>query len=282
MKKILLISVVIFLAPLLQAFELSNTYTYNSRFWNNSSFIGIEPFYGFNIGGQFDITEHDDFKNHIYTASLPMSLNTRWFGMAFIPFIIPDNANDASAWGGKVLFSVNAYQNEEEGYTAGIYASAAYASQDAYVERKGAAAQKENDYRQLTYEAGLKYDFFETYGIDISGNIFHYPDGVTDVNVRGVLNQQLLAGLSTLDYVLGLPKGSAGATISWHSAPSASDNYIAYRYIKFNDRQNVHSLLLATSMQVKYNLFVNLSYNHLFIPGSADRDIFSGGLSIKF
>jgi hypothetical protein len=196
------------------------------------------------------------------------------------PFYYPDNANGAYAFGGKFTLFGNMSRDEIRQEYSGFYLSAALGAQKADVVR-GNVPMKKDFFYQAAYELGLNYSFFDRYAFDISGNIYQYMSGIEGVkNLYGAMNQTELADLYTLDYVLNLPKFSGGTKISWRSDVSRSDNYITYRYVDFHNAGAAHSLMLSSKLNIYNNLFLSLSYNHLFQNGS-DDDIFAIGAVLK-
>ena len=206
------------------------------------------------------------------------------FGFYFKPFIVPDNANNASAYGAKAILTLNIKRDEIDNSSSNLFLSVGYANQNAYVTKSGLGSQKE-DFKQLTYEGGLAFDYFNIYFFEFSGNFFDYISGISDVeNVAGVLDQQNIASLDTLNYVLNLPKDSIGAKIKWNSQASQSLNTISYRYIEFKERdcRPQHSLMLSSLIRLSEKFYIDLAYNHIFIDSQKDKDIFRGALSFKF
>lgn len=286
MKKLILSFIFISAVSSAFCFSVSNTHTHNTNFWRNSSAAYIPLSRSVYLGAEFDVTEHKNFKNHIYTARLPFVINNRGFILKAVPFALPDNDNGASAYGGKILFSTGLKVDEIEGTSAEGYFSAGVVSQKAGVLENGILTEKDT-FVQSAYEVGLSSSFFGVYAFNISGNYYQYHSGLDGVEaVGGVFNQAELADLGTMDYMLGLPKGSAGIKISWRSELSRSDNFISYRYIDMQDLNNRHSLLVNTSLLPNGILgemaTVNLAYNHIFIPNESDLDIFGIGLTIGF
>ena len=284
MRKFFLIFIFLFGAFWANALELSESFIYDKAFWQNSISVSQDLSYMFNVGLNFDLTEHDDIENHIYTFALPLMFHTERFGLFFRPFIIPDNANDASAFGAKLAFNLGLKRDDIDNSSSDLFLAVGFAGQDAYIAKTGLGSQKEK-FNQLVYEGGLMIDYFNVYFFEIGGNVFDYISGISDVEgVAGVLDQQNVSSLDTLNYVLNLPKGSIGAKIKWNSQASQSLNTISYRYIEFRDK-NVcahHTIMFSSLIKVSYNWYINLAYNHIFINSQKDKDIFKGSISFKF
>ena len=229
MKRLLLVVLFLFSVSSIFAFNVSDSFTKNSRFWRNSVAVSFDNAYNFSIGTQFDLTEHRYFDNHIYGIKLPILLKVSDFGFALSPFYYPDNANNASAYGGKFTVSSKIREDQIENSSSVAYLSVGYADQKANYVKNGIAKNQEH-YKQVAYELGLNFDYFDTYAFDVMGTYFQYPNGIKEItDFGGVLDQQELADLGTLDYVLYLPRSAVGARINWKSATSNSNNYIYYR-----------------------------------------------------
>lgn len=284
MRKIFLTFIFIFVGTGAFALDVAESFTYSNSFWQNSISASQSLNYFMSIGLNFDLTEHDDVANHIYTFSLPMLIRSDNFGLIFTPFIMPDNANDASAKGAKLSCSFGMKYDELEQTSSHAFLSVGFADQNAYVQKKGELPQKDNFY-QLAYEGGLVFNYFDVYLFEISGNIFQYPSGISSVETfGGILDQQNISSLQTLDYIYALPRGSAGLKIGWNSQESRSENTLSYRFIEFYEKDipAYHSLQFQSSIIITNRLSVILGYNHIFISSKKDRDIFKGVISFKF
>lgn len=283
MRKIFITFALVLLGLGANALEVSEGFTYSKAFWQNSVGVSQDLNYMMNIGFNFDLTKHDDIPNHIYTFSSPLMLRSEYFGLLFRPFFIPDNANEASAYGAKLSCTFGLKYDEIEQTSSHAFLSLAFGTQNAYVVKENQTPQKE-DFYQLVYEGGFSWDYFGAYFFEISANAFEYLSGISSVEgLGGVLDQQNLAILETLDYVLGLPKGSAGVKIGWNSQENGSETFLSYRYIDFFDKNSApyNSLKLSSIIDLGSNLFVIFAYNHVFISGKKDKDIFKGALSFK-
>ena len=284
MRKIFLTLVLVCFSLGANALELTEGFTYGKHFWQNTFSVSHDFNYLLNAGINFDLTEHEDIDNHIYTFSLPIMLRTENTGLLFRPFITPDNANNASAKGAKLSWTFTFKQDEINQSFAHLFLSAGFADQNAYIIKEGQLPKKDNFY-QLAYDGGLVFDCFDVYFFEVSGNMFQYLSGINSVEgVAGVLDQQNIAYLGTLDYVIGLPKGSAEAKIRWKSTESKSDNSISYRFIEYYDKGRTaeHSLKITSKINMGDKVFVSLAYNHIFIIGHTDKDIFKGAISYQF
>ena len=238
----------------------------------------VQPFFA---GAEFDITEPDDFAHHIYEFRVPMGIKTDTFFVKLTPFVIPDNGNNSSAYGGEIMFSTGLKVNEIDFTATEGYVSAAVVSQKAFVVKNNIANEKDT-FIQSAYEAGITSNYFGAYSFTLSGNVFQFLSGLEAVQYMGsVFNQAELADLGTIDYLLKLPRGSAGLKINWHSQESSTDSFISYRYINIHQSNDRHSLLFNTSIFINERASLNLAYNHIFISKETDIDLYSAGLSVK-
>lgn len=273
----------LFIVSLCPAFGLSfsDNYMHTSRFWRNSASLYTVPVQPFFAGAEFDITEHDDFNHHIYEFRLPMGIKTDTFFFKFMPFVVPDNGNNSSAYGGKVMLSTGLKVNEVDLTATEGYISAGIVSQKAFVVKNNIADNKDT-FIQSAYEAGITSNYFGAYSFTLSGNVFQFLSGLKTIQYMGsVFNQAELADLGTIDYLFKLPRGSAGLKINWHSDESNTDSFISYRYINIHDSNDRHSLLVNTSILINERSSLNIAYNHIFISKESDIDLYSAGLSIK-
>ena len=280
MKKYLFIC--LFMCLFSSAFALSfgDNYTHSSRFWRNSASVYMPVSYAFITGAEFDITEHDDFNNHIYEFRLPLSVQTDDFMLSAVPFVLPDNANGSYAYGGKLLLSTGLKVNEIDLTATEGRISVSAVSQKAGVLKNDVYTEKDT-FAQIAYEAGITANYFGAYKLSVVGNVFQFLSGLEGVKgIRGVFNQAELADLGTIDYMLGLPRGSAGARVDWTSQESQTESFISYRYINMHEASTRHSLLVSTNIHINEMTALNFSYNHIFMKRETDIDLFSAGINI--
>lgn len=279
----ILISLSLLLAALnAPAFEAGETFTMSSTFWRSSTALTLRPSYLLGIGAEFDVTDHDAFKNHIYAARLPVAARlSGGFGVLLKPFYYHGNQDGLYAYGAKGVASFIIKQDDVEKTYTRADISAAFAAQKGDVLRSDTLEERAS-FLQAAYGLNLNFSFFDMYNFDVMGNIYQYSGGLDGVQAaRAPLNQGDLGDLGTLDYTLALPDYAAGFKIGWLSAVSRSDNYISYRYINFHNANPTHSLLLSSLVNIRGGWFMNLAYNHLF-QSAAGRDIFAASLMYKF
>ena len=281
MRKIIFTFIFVILSIGAGAFEISETFTYNKNFWKNSFGFSQDIYYTMNAGFNFDLADSKDIPHHVYTFSFPLMFRGETVGLFVRPCFVPDTSNNASAYGAKLSWTCGLKYDEIENTSSNAFLSIGFAQQDAYITKTGGLTQRDNFY-QLAYEGGIVLDFFKVYMFEISGSMFQYLSGISSVeNVAGVLDQQNLADLGSFDYVLALPKGSAGTKIVWNSEASKSKNTLAYKFITFHDKDmpDNHSVVFSSDIMVNNNVVISLAYNHIFMSGKKDKDIFRGGIS---
>jgi len=281
MKKLLISAALIFAAANTFALEISDTFIYNSRFWRNNISVMARPYYPLAFGAEFDLISHKDIDNHVYAIRLPVAFR---FGedhaLSLHPFYYPDNANGASAWGGKAVFSTVINQDEVDQSKTRADISAAFATQRADVFRNGVLTAQDS-FKQAAYGLNLNFSFFDDYSFDMTGNIYQYLSGVKGVkSVFGVMDQAELADLGTLDYTLALANYTAGIKIGWISTVSRSDNFISYRYIDTHNNGGAHSILMSTLVDISGGWYLSFAYNHIIQRGG--KDLYAAGIVFKF
>ena len=159
------------------------------------------------------------------------------------PFLYPDS-NHANAYGGSVKLEGLLRSDDISGIYAGGYLKAAFANQKANIAR-GAAPQNKENFKQWAFEGGLNFNFANLYNFNFSGNIFTYPDRVKDITFfGGIMNQNELADLGTIDYVLNFPQFSAGGSIVWISSENNTKTSLGYKYINYENNLVAHSVML--------------------------------------
>lgn len=280
MKKFIFTSLFICLFSPVFALSLGDNYTHSSKFWRNNVSAYVPVAYPIIVGAEFDITEHDDFDNHIYEFRLPFSLETDDFMFSAVPFVLPDNANGSYAYGGKLLLSTGLKVNEIDLTATEGHIAVSAVSQKAGVLKNDIYTEKDT-FAQVAYEAGITANYFGAFKLSVSGNVFQFLSGLEGVQgIRGVFNQAELADFGTIDYILGLPRGSAGAKIVWTSQESQTESFISYRYINMHEASTRHSLLVSTNIHINQRAALNFSYNHIFMRKETDRDLFSAGVNI--
>ena len=207
-------------------------------------------------------------------------LNLSMLDLTIEPFLYP-NSNDAEAYGGSIMLTSFIKDDDiSDTYVHG-YFKAALANQKTNIARGG--PQNKENFEQLAFEGGLDFNFANLYNFNINGNIFTYPDKVKDISYfGGVMNQNDLADLGTIDYVLNFPQFSVGGGITWMSRENNTKTSLSYKYINYEQNLITHSIMLKTIIPVADQVVATLIYNHLFERHNKNRDLFGIGLNYLF
>ena len=157
-----------------------------------------------------------------------------------------------------------------------------FANQNANITRIGGTNEKEN-FRQFAFEGGLNFNFQNLFNFDINGNIYTYPDEVKNIAAfGGIMNQNEIANLGTIDYVLNLPHYSIGGGITWLSTETNAKSSLSYKYVNYENDLKTHSVMIQTKVPLEQHLILTLIYNHLFETHGKNRDLFGVGLNYLF
>ena len=281
MKKLFLLLVFCGLAVQSFAFTVGDLFIQNSRFWQNKVSLNILNSSAFSSGVSFDIAEHKDLKDKVYDFHLPFMFKFSMLNILLEPFWYPQN-NQANAYGGNIKLEGIIRNDEINNIYASGYLRAAYANQKTNITRNIVFQNKEN-FKQWAFEGGLNFNFANLYNFNINGNIFTYPDEVNNITYfGGIMNQNEMADLGTIDYVLNLPHFSAGGGITWISPENNTKTFLSYKYINYEQNLIAHSLMLKTIIPISQNLLATLIYNHVFERHHTNKDLFGVGLNYLF
>ena len=281
MKKLFLLFLFCNLAISSFALGVGDLFIQGSRFWQNNVFVNLLKQDKIFADFVFNLTEHKDINDKIFAFHLPIGTKLSIFNFTLDPFWYPNTSGDAYAYGGSLkiesLFRSDYVNNN---YASG-YFKASFANQRADISR-GGTPNKEN-FKQLVFEGGLNIDFANLYIFNINGNIFTYPDEVKDItSFGGIMNQNDLADLGTIDYILAFPHFSAGGGITWISRENNTKTSLSYRYINYEHDLIAHSVMIQTLIPISENLLAKLIYNHLFETHHHNKDLFGIGLNYLF
>lgn len=281
MKKLSLLFLFLSLALKSFAFSAGDLFIKNSRFWQNKFSLNLLAQESISAGFTFDLTDHKDIKDNIYAFHVPFMLSFPIFDITVNPFWYPET-NNAEAYGGSVkLQSLIRSDDVNMTYVKG-YFKAAFANQKTNIAR-GITPQNKENFKQLAFESGLDFNLANLYNFNLSGNIFSYPDKVKDITYfGGIMNQNDLADLGTIDYVLNLPEFSVGGIITWISNESNTRTSISYKYINYEHNLINHSLMLQTLIPISERWITTLIYNHIFENHHKNKDLFAIGLNYLF
>ena len=254
------------------AFTAGDLFIQNSRFWQNIVSLGVLDNNNLSTGLVFDITEHNDIKDKIYAVRIPFMLKFSMLNLEITPFWYPDT-NNAYSYGGSMKLEGLIRSDDINNIYAGGYLKAGFANQKAYI------PQNTENFKQLAFEGGVNFNFANLYSFNVNGNVFTYPDGTS---FGGIMNQNEIADLGTIDYVLSLPRFSAGGGITWISRENNTKTSLSYKYINYEHNLIAHSLMLRTTISVTERLLATLIYNHVFESEHTNKDLFGVGLNYLF
>ena len=281
MKRFLLLFIFCSLALKSFAFSAGDLFIKNSRFWQNQFALDILGESLISSGFIFNLTDYKDKDDKIYAFYAPFIFRFPVFDLTINPFWYPET-NDAQAFGGSVQIE-GLLRNDEinSTYVKG-YLQAAFANQKADIIRGITPRSKEN-FKQFAFEGGLNFNLANLYNFNLNGNVFTYPDDVKNISYfGGVMNQNDIANLGTIDYVLNFPEFSAGGSITWMSTENTTRTSISYKYINYEDNLIAHSLMLQTIIPISQKLMATLIYNHIFESHHTNRDLFGIGFNYLF
>ena len=280
MKKLFCLFVFCNLAITGFAFSMGDLFIQNSHFWQNQVSANIINQDAISAGFMFDLTEHKDIKDKIYTFRVPFMINFSLIDLTIVPFWYPET-NEATAYGGSIKLEGLIRSDDINNIYASGYLKTAFANQKADIIRGLSPVNREN-FKQWAFEGGLNFNFANLYHFNVNGNIFNYPDGAKDIIFGGIMNQNELADLGTIDYVLNLPHFSAGGSITWLSAENSTKTSISYKYVNYENDLITHSVMLKTMIPITEKLLTTLIYNHLFETHHTNKDLFGIGLNYLF
>ncbi len=282
MKRLLLLFLFCNLTLASFAFSVGDSFIFNSRFWQNKLSLNAFEENVFSAGFTFDLTDHKDIKDKIYAFHIPVLLDFSMLSLILEPFIYPDISNDASAYGGSITLTSLIKSDDINSTYVNGYLRAALANQKAKIAR-GTSPQNKENFKQFAFEGGLNFNLANLYSFNVNGNIFTYPDEVKNISYfGGVMNQNELADLGTIDYILNFPQFSVGGNIVWFSSERNAKTCFGYKYINYKNNLAAHSLILRTIIPISTNLSTTLVYNHLFETHHKNKDLFGIGLNYLF
>jgi len=282
MKKFLIFCLFCSLALPVFAISVGDTFIKNSRFWQNK--LSINMFSGdvALAGFEFDLTKHRDINGHIYSFRVPLMFNSPLVDFVLEPFFYPNTNNDAWAYGGSLTIKGILRDDEINNTSSSGYIKASFANQKVNIARETIPLQKD-DFKQFAFEGGVNFNFSDLFIFDFIGNIFKYTDNTDDIlTFNGIMNQNEMGNLGTIDYVLALPSFSAGGGITWLSTENNAKSFISYRYIEFEHNLSTHSVMLNTMIPVDKSIIITFTYNHLFETHRTNRDLFGVGINYLF
>lgn len=228
-------------------------------------------------------------KDPIYSVYLPLIFQLELLDIELTPFYyFKHNADnpayqDAYAYGGTFALTMLMENDQVNDIYTRARLGATYAHQQGTLFTKDAAPEN-TDYAQVAYFLQLSHSMFQTYRLEATGAAFQYPDGITGVTAfRGVLNQQDLVALQTLDITRDLRKYALGGRFVRMWAESGSTLYIGYSFTENYTAAPDHSFIIGNSFPLVKNVFFDMAYNHIETTSHKNkRDIFYLGFGTSF
>lgn len=228
-------------------------------------------------------------KDTIYSLAVPVALDLGTVGFTLRPFYYFKNKSDNPLFQDANAYGLNAQlrMTLNDDRVENIYTHAVMGV--SYGRQKGTAFYQDGSfenryYSQMAYTFGISQILYNAFGFEVDGAVFQYPDGISEVaGFRGVLDQQDLARLLTLDFVQALPKYSVGARATRMWAENGSTLYLSYRYGEFHTARPEHSIMFGNTFPIGDRILVDVTYNHVReVKDKNRRDIGSLRLNVSF
>ena len=271
MKKItyLLLLLTVFSGAYARTVEVEAAYTGASHFDQAQVNATMAPTLDTLVGLEVKVANERAFKRPVYSVAVPVSLDLDIMRISVRPFYYVKNKSheaayqNASAYGINAQFRMTMRDDDVNEIYSHAFLGASLAQQEGtvfYTNRPDA----NRYYSQAAYSLGFSNTFFNTFGLDIMGTMFQYPDGISHVaGLRSVMNQQELASLQTLDIVHNLTKYTLGTQLTRMWPDNRSSLYLGYRYGEFHTAAPEHSVIIGNSFMIDGKISVDLAYNHV-------------------
>jgi len=228
-------------------------------------------------------------KDPIYSLAVPLMLNLEPLSFTLRPFYYFKNKSDNPAFQDASAFGLNAQMRMTmtDDRVENIYTYAIIGA--SFGRQKGTAFYQDGTfenryYSQAAYSFGLSQILYNAFGFELDGAVFQYPDGISEVAAfRGVLDQQDLARLQTLDFVQALPKYSVGARATRIWSENGSTFYVSYRYGEFYTARPEHSVMVGNTFFIAQRISAEIVYNHVRnVDNKNRRDIGAVRFGVSF
>lgn len=296
-KLLLLLTAVFFAANAAQAktVDARASYLWSSSKNQATASLLVAPTYNTQVGiaARYvkDMQKYSfgRLKDPIYSVYVPMLLQFELLDLELTPFYyFKHNAEnpayqDAYAYGVTAALTMLMENDQVNDIYTRARLGASYARQQGTLFTKEAAPEN-TDYDQVAYFLQLNHSMFQAYRLEAMGAAFQYPDGITGVTAwRGVMNQQDLVALQTLDITRDLRKYALGGRFVRTWAESGSALYVGYSFTENYTADPDHSFIIGNSFPLVKNVFLDLAYNHIETTRHKNkRDIFYVGLGTNF
>ncbi len=229
------------------------------------------------------------FKDPVYSVAVPVSWENDMLRLVVRPFYYVKNDShnaafqDSSALGINGQMRVSLNDNTVDNNYTYAFLGASFGQQKGTVFYND-GVMKNRSYAQAAYSLGLSQTLYNTFGFDLEGTAFVYPNGINRVvGLRSVMDQQELARTQTLDIVHDLAKYTLGARMTRIFTEKGATIYLSYRYGEYHTTKPEHSVMLGNSFTLADRLSVDLAYNHVRdVHNHNHRDIVYLQLSTSF
>lgn len=296
-KLLLLLTAVFFAANAAQAktVDARASYLWSSSKNQATASLLVAPTYNTQVGiaaryvKDMQNYSFGRLKDPIYSVYVPMLLQFELLDLELTPFYyFKHNAEnpdyqDAYAYGVTAALTMLMENDQVNDIYTRARLGASYARQQGTLFTKEAAPEN-TDYDQVAYFLQLSHSMFQAYRLEAMGAAFQYPDGITGITAwRGVMNQQDLVALQTLDITRDLRKYALGGRFVRTWAESGSALYVGYSFTENYTADPDHSFIIGNSFPLVKNVFLDLAYNHIETTSHKNkRDIFYVGLGTNF
>lgn len=275
--------------------DVKASFLWSSDLNQASASLLASPFYFTKIGlGARYVKDMNQYafgrlKDPIYSLTLPMLFQLEMMDVELTPFYYfkhestnPDY-QDASAYGATAALTLLMQNDQVNDIYTRARVGASYARQEGTLFQK-ASAPENTSYDQLAYFLKISHSMYRVYRMEVTGAAFQYPDGIKNVQAfRGIMNQQDLASLETLDVTRDLRKYAVGGRFSRIWPETGSTLYLGYSFTENYTADPDHSLLVGNSFFITKNVYFDAAYNHIETTGHDNkRDIFSLSANFAF
>lgn len=269
--------------------EMSAAYRGSSKFYQVAAAIEKNLSLSFSAGLEARFTDEKEVKDPIYSVYVPLQLESEMLKAYVTPFYYFKNKSyesglqDASAWGvtGRLLMTLQE-DSVEELYTH-AYIGVSFARQTGTLFLDNGTSSNQS-YNQLAYTLGVHKNFFRSFSFEVTGNIYHYPDGITGVEgFRGIMDQQDLAPSQTFDLSHELGKYNVGARLTRIWMERQASLYLGYRFAEFYSVEPEHSVVVGNTFSLTQTARADVGYNHVqSVHNNHKRDILYARLAWFF
>ncbi len=279
MRKSILLAIICstFICAQARTVDVTADYTGASHFNQVQVGATLAPSLRTRAGVEVKGVKENGIKDPIFSLAVPLCLEFELLRLSLRPFYYFENKSHETAFQNAGAFGLNTQvrmtlkEDEINDIYTHAFLGASFARQKGTVFYHADPAQNRY-YNETAYAMGLSQTLFNSFGFDLEGAVFQYPDGVSKVaGLRSIMNQQELASTQTLDVVHELPKYTLGARVTRLWAENNSSFFISYRYGEYHTAEPEHSVIVGNSFMALKNLSVDLAYNHVRTVHNRDR-----------